>query len=210
TNRPVQQGSPQNRPGFRLNGYVPDEIHEFGRKTISLRAKKLPSDLPSYGGLVGFTQSGCRFDQCLEHRLEVEGRAADNLEHVGGRRLLPKGFRGIVGGPAAVLGQPRVVAGNGRLRGEIRDELDLLVRKRPDFGAVDDEGTNQFVLPPHGHADERASSSVLARRARAAFYRCVGSVDELFCLQKAIEGSSSSRLKRPALPEVLGICRRYA
>jgi hypothetical protein len=42
------------------------------------------------------------------------------------------------------------------------------------------------------------------------FYRCVGSVNELFCLQEAIERSSGSRLKRPALPQVVGICRRYA
>ena len=33
-------------------------------------------------------QARCQLDQRLEHRLEVEGRATDDLEHVGGRGLL--------------------------------------------------------------------------------------------------------------------------
>ena len=33
-------------------------------------------------------QSGGRLDQRVEHRLEIEGRAADDLEHVGGGGLL--------------------------------------------------------------------------------------------------------------------------
>src|SRR5262249_59743748 len=39
--------------------------------------------------LFGATKSRRRFEQSLEHRLQVERRAADNLEHVGGCRLLP-------------------------------------------------------------------------------------------------------------------------
>ena len=33
-------------------------------------------------------QPGGRFDQCVEYRLQIEGRAADDFEHVRGRRLL--------------------------------------------------------------------------------------------------------------------------
>src|SRR5262249_48714266 len=112
------------------NGYVPDEIHEFGRKTISLRAKELPSDLPSYGGLVGFTQSGCRFDQRLEHRLEIEGRATDDLEHVGRRGLLLQRL-------AQLIEQARVLDGDHGLGGEILDQLDLLVSERAHLLSVD-------------------------------------------------------------------------
>src|SRR5262245_29318626 len=36
----------------------------------------------------GATKSRGRFEQSLEHRLQVERRAADNLEYVGRRRLL--------------------------------------------------------------------------------------------------------------------------
>src|ERR1700738_671991 len=34
---------------------------------------------------VGFTQAMRRFDQRIEHRLEIERRPADDLEHVGGK-----------------------------------------------------------------------------------------------------------------------------
>jgi hypothetical protein len=42
--------------------------------------------------LLGFTQSGCRFYQRLEHGLEIERRAADDLQHVRGGGLLLQRF----------------------------------------------------------------------------------------------------------------------
>jgi hypothetical protein len=41
---------------------------------------------------VGVAQACRRFDQRLQHRFEVEGRPADDLEHVGGGGLLLKRF----------------------------------------------------------------------------------------------------------------------
>ena len=41
-------------------------------------------------------------DECLQHRLQIERRAADDLEHVGGGGLLLEGF-------AQFLQQPRVL-----------------------------------------------------------------------------------------------------
>jgi len=41
-----------------------------------------------YQRVVRITQPRCGLDQRVEHRLQIEGRAADNLEHVGGRSLL--------------------------------------------------------------------------------------------------------------------------
>ena len=41
-----------------------------------------------YPRVVRIAQPRRRFDQRIEHRLEVEGRAADHLEHVGGGGLL--------------------------------------------------------------------------------------------------------------------------
>ena len=43
---------------------------------------------PQDRGHFGFAQLRRRFDQRVEHRLQVEGRAADDLEHVGGGGLL--------------------------------------------------------------------------------------------------------------------------
>ena len=58
-------------------------------------------------------------DQRVEHGLQVEGRAADDLEHVGGRGLLLKRF-------AQFVEQPRVLDGDDGLIGEVSDQRDLL------------------------------------------------------------------------------------
>ena len=43
-------------------------------------------------GDVGFTQPRGQFDKRIKHGLEIEGRAADDLEHVGGGGLLLQRF----------------------------------------------------------------------------------------------------------------------
>ena len=46
---------------------------------------------------VRLAQPGRQFDQRVEHGLQIEGRAADHLEHVGGGGLLLQRFGQIVG-----------------------------------------------------------------------------------------------------------------
>ena len=45
-----------------------------------------------YRSAVGITQVRGQFYQRIEHRLQIERRSTDDLEHVGGRRLLLEGF----------------------------------------------------------------------------------------------------------------------
>src|SRR4029077_12311650 len=59
----------------------------------------------------------------LEHRLQLTRRAANNLEHIGGRRLLLKRFSQLVE-------QPRILYGDDGLGGEVLHQRDLLVGKR--------------------------------------------------------------------------------
>jgi hypothetical protein len=70
-------------------------------------------------GYVGPAESRGRLDQCIEHRLQVEGGAADDLEHVGGGGLLLERF-------AQLLEQPHVLDGDDSLLGEIAEKLDCL------------------------------------------------------------------------------------
>ena len=63
---------------------------------------------------VGLAQPGRRFDQRVEHRLQIEGRAADDLEHVGGGGLLLQRF-------AQLVEQAGVLDGDDSLGGEIGD-----------------------------------------------------------------------------------------
>ena len=88
----------------------PDVFDEFRREAVGLRAKEDAASLPRNGGLVGIAKPGRRFNERLEHRLQIEGRAADDLEHVGGRGLLLERLPQLVE-------QPRVLDGNDSLCG---------------------------------------------------------------------------------------------
>ena len=64
-------------------------------------------------------KSGRRFDKRLQHRLQIESRAADDLEHVGGGGLLLQRF-------AQLVEQPRVLDGDHGLIGKGPHQSDLL------------------------------------------------------------------------------------
>ena len=72
---------------------------------------------------IGFTQPRGRLDQRVEDRLQIEGRAADHLEHIGGGGLLLKRF-------AQLVEQARVLDRDHSLSGEVREQLDLLLGER--------------------------------------------------------------------------------
>ena len=100
---------------------------------------------------VGLAESGGRLNKCIQHRLQIEGRAADDLEHVGGGGLLLQRFSHVVGALAQLVEQSGVLDGDDGLGGEVGDQLDLLVGERPHLLAVDDKGTDQLVLLAQRH-----------------------------------------------------------
>ena len=75
-----------------------------------------------------------------QHGLQVEGRAADHLEHVGGGGLLLQRF-------AQLVEQAGVLDGDDSLLGEIGHQFDLLVRERSDLLAKDGDGADE-ARPP--------------------------------------------------------------
>jgi hypothetical protein len=140
-----EQGASRRRPIFGLNGEAPDIVHELGGEAVSLCAKELAADLPRYRGFIGFAKPGSRLNQSLKHRLEIEGRAADDLEHVGRSSLLLQRFSQLVE-------QARVLDRDDGLVGEVLDQLDLLVSERAHLLAIDIDATNQVVVLEHGNA----------------------------------------------------------
>ena len=74
--------------------------------------------------MVRFAQPHRRLGKRIEHRLQIEGRAADDLEHVGGGGLLLQRL-------AQLVEQAGVLDGDDGLRGEVLDQLDLLVGEWP-------------------------------------------------------------------------------
>src|SRR4029450_5994328 len=96
------------------------------------------ADLPRYRGFIGFAKPGSRLNQGLKHRLEIEGRASDDLEHVGRSSLLLQRF-------AQLVEQARVLDRDDGLVGEVLDQLDLLVRERGHLLGVKIHETNKAM-----------------------------------------------------------------
>ena len=94
------------------------------------------------------------FDQSVEHSLQIERRAADDLEHVGGGGLLLQGL-------AQLVEQARVLDGDDGLIGEALEQLDLPVAEWADFLAVDADGSDQLVILEHWHNKEGAAARKL-------------------------------------------------
>ena len=81
----------------------------------------------------------------LEHRLQLARRTADDLQHLGGRRLLLQRLAQLARARLHLVEQPRVLDRDHRLVGEGRDQLDLFLG----------EGTH-LLAPQDDHADRRA------------------------------------------------------
>jgi len=75
---------------------------------------------------IGVAQPHRGLNQRVEHRLQIERRAADHLQHVGGRRLLLQRR-------AQLVEQARVLYGDDGLLSEVAQELDMLVAEWFDF-----------------------------------------------------------------------------
>src|SRR5262249_31451648 len=87
-----QQGPSGRRPASPLDRHGLDIFDELGRVTVSLREEEHSILLPSHRGVVGAAKAASRFNERLQHRLEIKGRATDDLEHVGGGGLLLERF----------------------------------------------------------------------------------------------------------------------
>src|SRR5262245_38908540 len=83
-----EQGASGDRATSRFDRYIPDELSKLRSVTIAYESEEGCPLFASNGALVGAGKAGGRFQQCFQHRLQIEGRAADGLEHVGGRSLL--------------------------------------------------------------------------------------------------------------------------
>src|SRR5262245_16731954 len=56
---------------------------------------------------IRIAQPRSRFGQCIQHRLQIEGRAADDLEHVAGRGLVFQRLLQVAGAVLQLIEQPR-------------------------------------------------------------------------------------------------------
>ena len=106
------------------------------------------------GLAIRLAQPRRRFDQRVEHGLQIERRATNHLEHVGRRGLLLQRF-------AQLVEQARILDGDDGLRGEIGQQGDLFVGERAYLLAVDDQRTNCIFVPEQGGKNHSAGTPKL-------------------------------------------------
>src|SRR5262249_61161769 len=97
-----------------------------------------------YASALRLAQPGSRLDQRVEHGLQVERRAADDLEHVGSRGLLLQRL-------AQLVEEARVLDGDNGLARKVRKQIDLLVAERADLLAINGDRAKQILVLKYWH-----------------------------------------------------------
>ena len=106
----VQNGSSRRRPAILADRIPLYDFDPFRRVAKADRNPINPSILPVDEALVRAAEADRIFHHVLQYRLEVERRAADDLEDFAGRRVLLQGL----GKPLFQLGAGFAVAANAR------------------------------------------------------------------------------------------------
>src|SRR5262245_1173589 len=103
---------------------------------------------------LGLANAHCIGQHRLEHRLQLAGRAADDLKHVGSGGLLLQRL-------AQLVEKARVLDRDDRLRREVRNQRDLLVGEGANFLTINGDGSNQLVTLEHRHHDISSNATKL-------------------------------------------------
>ncbi len=173
-----EHGSSYDRAAGQLDGMI---FHIFveGRRvvvqsSVLIARALLTGDRPH----IRLAQAGCRFDERIEDCPQIEGRAADDLEHVGGGGLLLQRL-------AQLVEQPGVLDGDDGLVGEIGEQRDLFVREGTNFLTINRDCPNQLIILEHrhNHVGPNATKFDAGDSHRVAFSvspcRCEVAVDRL-------------------------------
>ena len=81
---------------------------------------------------IGAAKPGGRFGYCVQHRLHIGGRAADDVEHVAGRGLVFEQFFEVARAGLQFAEQPRILHRDDRLVGKGAHQFDLPLGERLD------------------------------------------------------------------------------
>src|SRR5215471_5071431 len=88
-------------------------------------------------------------DERVEHRLQIERRAADDLQHIARRGLVFERLLQVVRAILQFVQEPRIFDRDYRLVGEAFDQPDLFVREGPNFLTIDVDGADQLFALEH-------------------------------------------------------------
>src|SRR5262249_9087350 len=92
----LEQHTPSYRPPASLPRHGFNGFFEAGWESIRRHKMVVRALLTSDRGLIRLTKSASRFNERLQHCLQIERRTADDLEYVGGGGLLLQRFAQLV------------------------------------------------------------------------------------------------------------------
>ena len=113
----------------------------------------------------GITDADCVLQHCPEHRLQLPGRARDDAQHLGGRRLLLQRLAKIVRALAQLVKQTAILDGDDGLGRKVLHQLDLLVGERSNLRTAKVECPNRHTFAQQRHTEYRAVSQPLGEGA---------------------------------------------
>src|SRR6516162_10519053 len=147
------------------------ESDKFGRNAELRRGPVHLSIAAHNDRRIGFAQSRRSLGHGLQYGLQVKGRPADHLEHIAGRRLIFERLLQIARALTQFGDQPRILHGDDRLSCEILQQRDLLIGKRPNLLAVQDDEAENGVVPTE-RCDERRAGAAQVDEAAPVQVAC--------------------------------------
>src|SRR6266571_2150310 len=146
------------KPDYRV---APPQLVPCLRGSVHRRHPKGISVVQQEVAELGVANARRVFQHGLEDGGQLSWRAADDAQHLGGRRLLLQRLAQIVSALPQLVEQPRVLNGDDCLAPKASQQLDLFLGERPHLRAVDADLANELVLLQHGHVEHGASASNL-------------------------------------------------
>ena len=113
--------------------------------------------------MFGLAETRRRLDDGVEHRLQLAGRAADDVEHVAGRGLVLERLRQLARARLHLLEQPRVLDGDHGLVGEGLKQGDLSLSEELSLGAAKIDRADRDTFSHQRHAESVREHPASAR-----------------------------------------------
>jgi hypothetical protein len=131
---------------------------------------------------LGFTDTDRILQHALEYRLELAGRGADDLQHVGGGGLLLEGFREIIGTLAQLVEQACILDRDDGLIREGLDQRELLVGEGSNIGPPHRDHANEDTFATHRHTEKGPdAASIRSFSINGTPVRIGLRIEDLYC-----------------------------
>ena len=144
------------------------------RRDRTILSILVPEQYPDFG----LADARRILQHLLEHRLQLAGRAADDLKHFRGRRLLLQRLRQITRARLNFLEQTNILDGDHRLVSKGGGEIDVSLAERLHSFAGNEQHARHNAFADEGHAQHASHADPAREGAKSVFRIALGVIDE--------------------------------